>query len=103
MKGMPCTVYRPADFPDCTNGGVTSRASRVLLVGPGVPEVAEPGNLPVLLLDMREGWDHPCLTPLARPSDAGNRWTMFGGNFIYTSDSRFPSGRPIPVHDRIED
>jgi hypothetical protein len=27
---------------------------------------------------------------------------MFGGNFIHTSDSRFPSSAPIAVHDRVE-
>jgi hypothetical protein len=33
--------------------------------------------------------------------DSG-KWTMFGGNFVYTSDSRFPSNSPIAVHDRVE-
>lgn len=28
--------------------------------------------------------------------------SMFGGNFIYTSDSRFPSDQPIKVFDRVE-
>jgi len=27
---------------------------------------------------------------------------MFGGNFIYTSDSRFPNKYPIAIHDRYE-
>jgi hypothetical protein len=27
---------------------------------------------------------------------------MFGGNFIYSSDSRFPSDAPIRIHDRYE-
>ena len=31
-----------------------------------------------------------------------NTHSMFGGNFIYTSDSRFPSRAPIQVHDRVE-
>lgn len=29
-------------------------------------------------------------------------WFMFSGNFVYTSDSRFPNDYPIPVHDRQE-
>lgn len=28
--------------------------------------------------------------------------SMFGGNFLYTSDSRFPSEAPIAIHDRVE-
>jgi hypothetical protein len=27
---------------------------------------------------------------------------MFGGTFIFSSDSRFPSHYPIPLHDRVE-
>jgi hypothetical protein len=30
------------------------------------------------------------------------RHSMFGGNFIHTSDSRFPAKAPISVHDRLE-
>jgi len=30
------------------------------------------------------------------------RHSMAGGNWIYTSDSRFPSDAPISVHDRVE-
>jgi len=29
-------------------------------------------------------------------------WYMNGGNFVYTSDSRFPADYPIPVFDRVE-
>jgi hypothetical protein len=34
-----------------------------------------------------------------------DRWTMMGGNFLYSSDSRFRDafGGPIPIHDRVED
>jgi hypothetical protein len=28
---------------------------------------------------------------------------MFGGAFIWDSDSRFPAKYPIPLHDRIEE
>ena len=27
---------------------------------------------------------------------------MMGGNFLYTSDSRFPVDAPIAIHDRVE-
>jgi hypothetical protein len=30
------------------------------------------------------------------------KWYMFGGNFIYTSDSRFPTKEPIKIFDRVE-
>jgi len=30
------------------------------------------------------------------------RHSMMGGNFLYTSDSRFPVDAPIAIHDRVE-
>jgi len=41
--------------------------------------------------------------PLEAPPLGGVGW-MFGGNFIYSCDSRFQAlcGYPIPVHDRCE-
>lgn len=30
------------------------------------------------------------------------KWLMCGGTYISTSDSRFPSRYPIPLHDRYE-
>lgn len=103
MNGMMCNVYRrPGN--DCTNGGVTSLArcpgGRALLVGLGVPQLFEPteGEPTLMLVEARGGL-------IARPADplpAGHVGWMSGGNFIYTSDSRFPSRQPIPVHDRSE-
>ena len=38
----------------------------------------------------------------AVPYDQSDNEGMFGGTFIYSSDSRFPSKYPIPLHDRVE-
>jgi len=100
MKGLTVNVYRAKGY-GCTNG-VTSTHDIVLLVGKDVPEVSEGDGvfLPILKLVKRNifGREHIHAEPLEVPQ--GNR--MFGGNFIYTSDSRFPSQYPIPVHDRVE-
>lgn len=48
---------------------------------------------------------HEMVRVVARPFDMnGNilKGGMFGGNYITTSDSRFPTTAPIPVHDRFE-
>ena len=42
------------------------------------------------------------LEPLDGHHNGGNKWYMAGGNFAYTSDSRFPSSHPLAVHDRHE-
>ena len=54
----------------------------------------------------RELWgeDHSYAEPLIKPE---NRAQVFGGNFLYTSDSRmYKTGGiykvPVPIHDRFE-
>lgn len=113
MKGLYCFVYR-SGLGDSTNGGVTSvnrmkSDGMVLLVGHGVHgpttvEEAQKSGHPVLMLQPRNGIIRAI--PYM-PDNKENIWWMFGGNFIYSSDSRFPcvcngSKYPIPVHDRRE-
>lgn len=108
--GIYVTIYRDAGGSDCTLGGVTSvkrGATRAILMG--VPR----GN--VRESDIRE--DDVVLEVCAReingeqhyyavPREIGSALrSMFGGNFVYTSDSRFADrvgSRPLPVHDRVE-
>lgn len=106
MRGLIVNVFRAAGR-DCSNNGVSAKAERLLLVGEGVPEVFESVDEPIVYLDMREGWDHPALTPRIVPFVEGEgKHSMFGGNFAYSSDSRFqalsPHGQPLPIHDRYE-
>lgn len=102
---------------DCTNGGVTSRHNHLTLFYDCEKEDAvkfcedneiDPDT--ALWFNPRMLWGefHPIAEPLIKPK--GKIGGMFGGNFIYTSDSRFPSlygamncaHYPIPVHDRFE-
>ena len=101
MNYLTVEVYKNS-FGDCTNNGVTSDASQTFVVpcehGPISGNWAEEMEYVILV-----------------PGTAGNRMhmkpqgvsghTMFGGNFVYTSDSRFGElygSHPIHVHDRIE-
>lgn len=91
---------------DCTNGGVTSKNERVILVPEGVA-IPENASLPVLKVVRRNIGGKPYLhaEPVNRPG-AGTMGTwMAGGNFLYSCDSRFRtwvSEYPISVHDRSE-
>lgn len=98
---ISASVYK---FPlgECTNGGVTAKATTVLVPHPYGYYELEDGvkthnDMPVMELVTKHGRLH------ARPVD-DDRWLMFGGNFIYSSDSRFQeiSRQPIHVHDRHE-
>ena len=98
LKGMLVNVFR--SDTDCTNGGITSCYNHLVLVGAGIPEIFEANDeMPALILKVRYGrlYAEPAEDP--EPGRVG--W-MFGGNFVYSSDSRFPCAYPIPVHDRQE-
>lgn len=111
---------------DCTAGGVTSGQRRVFLRVPGV-HAGGPGVHPVAVLTLDVELDAnplsaaPGLCVVAKPEFVfeltGERRaavcrvraippalesmsTMFGGHFVWSSDSRFPFSSPIPVHDR---
>lgn len=106
-------IYR-SPLGDSTARGVTSphRSEVIAYVVPArwrreeidaweakhFPEGRRP-NKPLLQLVFRGG-QYP---PICRPVEAGpSDWTMWGGNWVYTSDSRWPYWHPISVHDRIE-
>lgn len=116
---------------DCTNDGVTSGRKQAVLIGPGIPEVFEPsdehpalyirfefnpyGAAPGYKMVANYAWasevlgrfvdpnENLVVRILAEPGDVGGRWNMFGGQYVSTSDSRFPVCGPIPVFDRFEE
>lgn len=110
--GLLLNVYRN-DFGDCTNRGVSSKVSTVCVVnveGPFEPNEEHPA---VVLVDDRPVGNrpYPKLVPLEL-RDSG-KWTMFGGNYAGTSDSRFADAVEkllgsnirldvLPIHDRVE-
>jgi hypothetical protein len=109
VTGLSVSVYRNAEIADCTNGGVTSRVTQCLLTGGkisgSVPETETCPALKIVSRDLsRFGKGSEYLH--AEPYDTGGSWTMFGGNFVASSDSRVTNACPpngiIPVHDRVE-
>ncbi len=97
-KGLLVWVYRGLGG-DCTNGGISSAYDRLILVGDGVPEIFESDSkAPAVRLIKREVFGKK----LIQCTDAEKGFGMFGGNFIYSCDSRFPSDSPIKIMDRYE-
>lgn len=111
MRGIHVTVYRGPH--DCTNGGVTSPERDKLhfvLFDPAL----RTGNCRLEECLLRDGI--VCLRLVRRSSIRGEylhavpmhepegKLGMFGGHFVYSSDSRFADlcQYPIPVHDRYE-
>lgn len=105
VKGIFCDVLRTAG-QDCTCNGVTAHSQCVLLVGDGVPAHFEARpDTPVVKLVRRDlgGREYMHVEPLESPQGSWNG-PMAGGNFIYSTDSRFHtvSHYPLSVHDRFE-
>jgi len=116
MTGVSVNIFR-SGLGDCTNRGVTcpdlSIDSGLIFVL--FDEEIKGGNY-----DLEECLAKPeryvCLKivrrRLGRPNEylhvepfnqpEGKAGPMAGGNFVYSSDSRFPHDYPLAVHDRFE-
>lgn len=105
MKGLMVDVYKCEGLSH-SNKGISAFAERVTIVGDGIVELFEedPLTRPAVKIVKRELSNGPYLhaEPLEKPT--GKTGPMFGGCFIYSSDSRFRkiSAYPIPLHDRFE-
>lgn len=115
--GMLLHVYRSdplgpfGEAIDCTLGGVSSKARLLCAVNVEGPFNPSPDVPAVLLL---KGTIPGALriVPADEAGEPVKGWTMFGGNFASTSDSRFseacarlsesPCYGAVPIHDRIE-
>lgn len=109
-RGLYVTIYRRPGA-DCTNGGVTCperapKAEAILLGTPdGNFEEGHAQALYVPQLEIRTKKTGRFAVYVYAAPVGETRHVMFGGNFVYTSDSRyrdFVCDYPIPVHDRIE-
>ena len=102
-KGLPVNVFR-TNY-DCTANGISSNQNRLILIGENIVELFEANkdNSNVVKLIKRKIGEKEYLhcEPISKRPESCNG-PMFGGNFIYTSDSRFPNDYPIAIHDRYE-
>lgn len=97
-------IYRCPGLGDGTGGGVTSAADTAYLINYGDPDPRLPegyANICVLVL-MRSRYGNLIAVPTADKWPMQASGPMFGGNFVYSHDSRFPGMNPIPVYDRFE-
>jgi hypothetical protein len=102
---MIASIFR-SDLGDCSNKGVSSRASKVCVInveGPFDPNDETPA---VRLVKRRSG------NVVAIPVGLDEHAVMFGGTYVSTSDARFNraveqmsgygTGFPVALHDRVE-
>jgi len=102
-KFLLAFVYK-SPLADSTNGGLSSQTDKGLLFESPHGNITEEDlqftkrTLDHLVIISKNGYVKAVPSKILR----AGKHSMFGGNFIYTSDSRFPSDYPIPIHDRIE-
>jgi hypothetical protein len=119
MRGIGVTILRPDGYDrwgDCTNGGVTSRSRSegkyFVLFDEALPEgnytleqaMTNPDIVPLRVVRRRlGGGEYLHVEPWERCPE-GHCGYMAGGNFAYSSDSRFSAlcDYPLSVHDRSE-
>ena len=98
MKGMICYILRAKDTIDCSLNGISNRFNEVLLIGDNVPKIFNAnGKRPLVKL---ENHYKNLLRAVPCADDPIFYNYAMGGCFIWSTDSRFPSNYPIPLHDR---
>jgi hypothetical protein len=118
MKGLHIDIFKRKGRSSDGIGNFSSQTDLVTLVGFFDHEpkhshiVREDSELAVFETDnetppvaiiTRMVFGEPYLTAYPVNEDGTiDRNRMFGGTFVYSSDSRFPSPYPVPLHDRKE-
>ena len=90
---------------DCTNDGISKNRRELYIIsdqkGPFEPQDIRE----CVYIEWREVMGEQYID--CKPLYCSKRWYMAGGNFLYTSDSRFKditkSKYPIAIHDRYEE
>lgn len=101
-KGLLVFVYKMPDY-DCTANGISHDKTQLILIGEGIPEIFDGDETNTVVLVKRNllGKEYLHVEPVWENKET-KQWFMFGGNFIYSSDSRFPNIYPISIHDRVD-
>ena len=112
-KGLSVSIYRPGY--DASNHGIShpDKNKNLILWNMGqlygenlsvlfeAPFEGTEENTVMMKRKVVGGEDYFYVVPAVEPERHGNG-PMFGGNFCYSSDSRFPFNYPLPIHDRYE-
>lgn len=99
MNKISTYVYRNS-LGDCTANGLTANNDQLDLYYNVTDYTDLPDDALVLIERNIGGQEANYAVPVSIAKS--NTWSMFGGNFVHTSDSRFPGNGPISVHDRVE-
>ena len=100
QRWLAVCVYRTNYTGDCTLGGVSGRVETLY-----VPHPRGNHEAPAVELQLLPQAKGLALNFVPVTLEHSGAWSMFGGNFVWTTDSRFRElygDRPVAVHDRVE-
>lgn len=102
VRGIPGHVLRNS-MGDCTNNGISNTYDRLFILSKdGYSIVRDIREL--VQLERRNIGRKEYVS--VKPVYKADRWYMSGGNFLYSSDTRFKEvtgiDYPVPIHDRYE-
>lgn len=100
-KGLRCEIYKSSY--DSVRNVISHTKKEVVLCGKGIPELhtaSEESPAVLLITEQDNGKQVPRAEPLFE--GANKFWFCFGGNFIYSADSRFPYDHPIKLFEYRE-
>ena len=105
IKAIRAYVYKHELFNGCANGGISERYNEMYVVCDDGNWEFDSDDLPENIVMIKErklfGEVYRHAEPLV-PVDKGCVGWMAGGAILYSSDSRFPGGKPVKIHDRQE-
>lgn len=107
-KGLSVGIYRSLEIGNCSNKGLSSYCNHVTIVSNDfvIDEVFEVSDTSpaVVIVDRRKINPYNDIIAIPRGFFMTKKHSMFGGCFIYSSDSRFNeiSNQPIKLFDRVE-
>lgn len=104
IKAIGANVFKTERYSDCSNSGISSRYDEILIECEDGYITLDTDDLPENFCEIKTrevfGKQYTRLVPHYLVNSG--KWSMMGGNFAYSSDSRFPFDYPLPIHDRVE-
>lgn len=101
---LTARVYRDSELGDCTNNGISAHAGELYILATQKGAFEPEDIRQCVYIEWREVFGEQYID--CKPAYFRRHWYMSGGNFLYSSDSRFrdvtKSKYPIAIHDRYE-
>lgn len=97
MKYLRVSVYRSAEYEDCSKNGVSSKSNYLYVQCEKGFDLGNDVSKELLFAPEDRGGGYWALVPVHSPN---NKIVQYGGNLASTEDSRLP--HVFRIHDRVE-